>query len=285
MHMGLLKSIFIFFIHSNLLISFCAVAFFLTGVKLLGVEEDYYERAFLIFVATFLTYNLTIFLSAIYRGEEAGKGKMEWFLRHKKVLYASLFFSFLLLIWFFPFSSLYECLFFLHLGVISVLYNIPDRLANTRYRSIRSIPLIKIFLIAYVWAALGAWYPAILEPGNSNPSYLFVLFFLFILAITLPFDIRDYHSDQRTALLTIPGLIGIRATKLVASGLMLLYGVGMGIEYLEWQPVGILTFFTIVLIWFSASARPDWYYTGLIDSLIILQYLLICLFKTGTNLA
>lgn len=283
--MQFLKSIFIFIIHSNLLISFCAVAFFLTGAQLTGLERVEIGRAIVIFSATFLTYNLTIFLSSFNRQGKKAQGKMSWYLRHKWVLYVMLLASLLLLLIFFPYENPEECLFFIHLGFISILYNVPDRLFNTSYRSIRSIPLIKIFLIAYVWAALGAWYPAILQPAPSGfPFLLFFLFFLFILAITLPFDIRDYYSDQKTELLTIPGLIGIRSTKLVAVGLMLIYGGVLGAFIMPWTSVVLLVLIPSFLIWFSSNQRQDWYYTGLVDGLIILQYFLVCLFIGGTKL-
>ena len=203
---------------------------------------------------------------------------MAWFFRNRKFIYGLLVINFALLLWSFPYGSWQKSLFFLHLGVISILYNVPDRFANTTFRSIRSIPLIKIFLIAYVWAAIGAFYPAL---EHQQPLWevmvLFVLFFLFILAITLPFDIRDYYGDKKRSLLTVPGVIGIKFSKKIAIVLLLLYSVAIGFIYQQFTGPVITAIAGIALISYSSSHRPDWYYTGWVDSLLLLQYFMLVL--------
>ncbi len=265
-----------FFIYSNLLISCCAVAFLLTGKELLQVEVKEVKPLALIFSATFLIYNLNIFLVYQLRKKRVSGRKMDWFFRNRHVIYILLLLNTGLLLWSFPYGSWQQSLFFLHLGIISLLYNVPDRYANTAFRSIRSVPLIKVFLIAYVWAAIGAFYPALeYQQAFQEAIILFVLFFLFILAITLPFDIRDYYGDKKRSLLTVPGVIGIKNTRKVAVALLLLYAIGIGFIYQHWAASFFIALTGGALIAFSSEKRPDWYYTGGVDSLLLLQYLLM----------
>jgi 4-hydroxybenzoate polyprenyltransferase len=57
---------------------------------------------------------------------------------------------------------------------------------------------------------------------------LFLLQFIFILVITLPFDINDCRIDQLTGVKTIPGWLGIRNTKTLALCLSVVYLAGFG---------------------------------------------------------
>lgn len=267
----------LFLIKSNLFIAFCAVAFVSSGAKLLGNEPLTVQQAALIFSSTFLTYNLTIFLvNLLHKQKPERSGKMGWFLKNRHIMYPLLGLNLFILLWAFPYHSVRQSLFFLHLALISILYNVPDRLANTAYRSIRSIPLLKVFLIAYVWAAIGAAYPALLSGRADGEVYaLFFLFFSFILAITLPFDIRDYAPDQNRSLLTVPGMIGIGPTKGLAILSMLLYGTGLVLYYGLLLQAAVLMLISLPLIWFSSQRKKDWYYTGLLDGLILLQFFLL----------
>lgn len=272
-----IRQIIPFLIKSNLYIAFCAVAFVSTGAKLLGTEPLTLHQAALIFSSTFLTYNLTIFLVNVIDKRKPGTpGKMGWFLKHRYVLYPLLGLNLIVLIGVFPYHSGPQSLFFLHLGVISILYNVPDRLANTSYRSIRSIPLLKVFLIAYVWAAIGVFYPGLLSGRADDEVYtLFFLFFSFIIAITLPFDIRDYAPDQNRSLLTVPGVMGIGPTKWLAMLSMLVYCTGLALYYSLWLQAILLMLISLPLIWFSSQEKKDWYYTGLLDGIILLNFFLL----------
>lgn len=276
-NMHRIRQLTLFLIRSNLFIALCSVAFVFTGASLLGKLSLSLQQAVLIFSATFLTYNLTIFLINLLDGRQSGAGnKMGWFLQNCRILYLLLGLNVMLLLWVFPYHSWSEALFFLHLALISILYNVPDRLANTSYRSIRSIPLLKVFLIAYVWAAIGAVYPALsVGMPNREVGTLFILFFFFILAITLPFDIRDYSRDRQRSLLTVPGVLGIQPTKWLALISMLAYCTGLVIFYERLWSALLIALISMPLIWFSSHKKKEWYYTGLLDGIILIQFFLL----------
>lgn len=73
--------------------------------------------------------------------------------------------------------------------------------------SLRNVPLLKIFLIAFAWAYTVLW---IGNEWDANDFTAFILIYLFIIGITIPFDICDMHTD---AIITLPKWLGIRTSK------------------------------------------------------------------------
>ena len=66
---------------------------------------------------------------------------------------------------------------------------------------------------------MSSFLPALLEQKlllRQGNLIIFSAHFLFITAITLPFDIRDCRADRASDLIAFPHLIGIRKTKVLA---------------------------------------------------------------------
>jgi hypothetical protein len=82
-----------------------------------------------------------------------------------------------------------------HLGILSVCYSVP-LLGGKRSgrKPLRSLPGLKIFLIAYVWAVATVGLPLMasgLSLFGTRSLLLMAERGLFIFALTLPFDVRD----------------------------------------------------------------------------------------------
>ncbi len=161
------------------------------------------------------------------------------------------------------------------LGIVSILYNSLINF-NIPFLPLRGIPLLKVFLIAFVWAGIGVFLPFLDTPGYEM-SKLVVFYlsqFLFIVAITLPFDIRDFYGDYRKNLVTFPSVVGIQATKVLSYLCLFIHSLGM--LYINFRliylyiPVLITAFF---LVKRSSASRPNYYYLIFVDGLIILQFL------------
>ncbi|MBW3544558.1 MAG: UbiA family prenyltransferase [Bacteroidetes bacterium] len=200
-----------------------------------------------------------------------------WYQQHKtsiKLLLLLCSVAFLISVFFIRWQAVAVLAF---LGVLSLLYNIPDQYLHKHHQSIRSVPLLKIFVIAFVWASIGSWLPYHWSGGHWQAAlWLFVAQFCFIMAITLPFDIRDYQQDEDSRLLTIPGIIGIRNTRWLAVCFLLLHLVIM-LMFFGHTLVATLLFVaaSAPLLVYAHCNRPYWYFTGLLDGLILLQYLLL----------
>ncbi|WP_299767831.1 hypothetical protein [uncultured Dokdonia sp.] len=123
------------------------------------------------------------------------------------------------------YDVLYVCVVF---GLLTLLYALP---VLSRKRNLRSFYGAKMYTIAIVWAGVTVLLPAIdgLLELSVDVWITFVQRFLFIIVITLPFDIRDLNYD-REEINTIPKNLGIKYTKLLGIGLLILFFI---IEFLK----------------------------------------------------
>lgn len=97
------------------------------------------------------------------------------------------------------------------LGLLALAYLLP--LLSTR-GGLRSLGLLKVPLVGVVWAGTCAGLPALeasASPGTA--ALLLVERFLFITAITLPFEVRDLRVDRRAGLETLAHRFGVRAIR------------------------------------------------------------------------
>jgi len=167
----------------------------------------------------------------------------------------------------------------MHLAILSTLYNVPKNSKGLIQLPLRSIPILKLFLIAYVWASISSFFPALLTEKQifaSQNISIFFTHFLFIIAITLPFDIRDFKNDNNGSLITFPQLIGIVPTKLLALSCLAGFCVIMTIN-LSNGFIVLFSLLTAVLILYSTPTRTFYYYLLFIDGTIILYFLTIIL--------
>lgn len=114
------------------------------------------------------------------------------------------------------------------LGTISFLYNINIPIGKGKVFTVRKIPFTKIFLIAFVWASMAVILPWIQEYGwkwDMRAFQLFLLQFLFIFIITLPFDINDIEVDKEVGVRTIPIALGAKKSKVLLTILSVLYTI------------------------------------------------------------
>ena len=139
--------------------------------------------------------------------------------------------------------------------ILGLLYN-TSFLENY----IRKIPLLKVFYVGLTWALINSW--LILPEFNWS---IFLISWLFISALVLPFDIRDMKSDD---VVTFPILIGVQKTKFLAYILIFISGL-LSVFYLDLE-FGIYFFLTVIitfiLIYFSENSNQESYFSFWVES-------------------
>ncbi len=181
---------------------------------------------------------------------------------------------------FFGLSTMQQALLIIP-GLISLAYIIPF---SRKGKRLRDFPFIKVFLISFTWAWVTVIVP-LWEIRSVGIWWLFFERFFFILAITLPFDIRDISLDKAQRTKTLPLLIGVDKTKRL-SFLMLGISLVLGIIYiisfsLQYAVVngyilaGLYTFFFLNKVEENAD---DYLFTGWLDGTMVIQFLVIQLF-------
>ena len=173
-------------------------------------------------------------------------------------------------------------------AILSLGYVVPFFGKNRR---LRDFDYIKIFLIAIVWAFITVMLPIVERKGwaISLPDILMCIErSVFIFAITIPFDIRDLKVDKHIQVKTIPSIIGIPKSKLLAGVLLIiafLLAVSLYVLTIyDWAVLLALSlsyFSTYLLITYSDKTEEDYFFTGLMDGTMIIQFLLIFVFKMG----
>ncbi|NRA13523.1 MAG: hypothetical protein HRT57_16380 [Crocinitomicaceae bacterium] len=160
-------------------------------------------------------------------------------------------------------------------GAISFLYVFRLRGSN-----MREIPHLKIHLIAISWVAVLITFPMVNEEWFTNVILYSIAHYLYVLAVTIPFDIRDLKYDLKEHR-TIPQVVGVKASKAVS--LVLLIGFVAIMVYVNCDLLYNWSFYGAVLVQIAlvllmTEKRSDFYCAGLIDgsiALLGLSYFLI----------
>ncbi|HLG04381.1 MAG TPA: hypothetical protein VI731_12355 [Bacteroidia bacterium] len=178
-------------------------------------------------------------------------------------------------------------------AALSFGYAFPVLPTPKGFIQLRQIPGTKIFIIAITWTITCALLPVVAAKGqNENWLDLPVLlwadvFFFMLIAITIPFDIRDYSSDEKN-LKTFPVILGIKKSIFIALVCLVISTLLLLFLYLKFR-TGSFEFVLIWLIWcFIAGAgiakskpeRHEYYYSFFLDGLMIVLWGMIMLAET-----
>ena len=153
-------------------------------------------------------------------------------------------------------------------------------------KQLRAIGWLKPFFIGFAWSGLVTFYPIFFRQLQSGiekqqfmlPSGLFWLQnFLFISALAIVFDIKDYASDIRYGLKTYPALLGIQKTlglvvlpiTLLSLAVLFLYQTQMHLSFEQSVVQTIPYVFLLIIIPFLAQQRSILFYLAFIDGLML----------------
>lgn len=272
------------FISSKIYIALAALFLTIETQIQLGMEPQWHPYLGLVFFATLLEYNLPRLWLVLTNRGRLDNARNKWINEH-----TGLFFLFVLAaaVGFIITLFLAKAVVLLVLAPIAVLtffYSTPLWGRRKKSFGLRQIPFLKIFLIALTWSAATILLPVV-KSGQPLPATHILLMlterFLFVFAITIPFDIRDMAADQQAGLKTIPLHIGAGNALRVAVTALLAMGVIVAVHYtftnqvfIIWALfVSILT--TVVFLLVSRIQRLPFYHYGILDGTMFLQGLLV----------
>jgi 4-hydroxybenzoate polyprenyltransferase len=278
-----------FLLFSNIFIALCSVAQALVTYQLLGVKPQKYILA-LLFFSTVAQYNFSILLIKPKNPQNSPFRRVKWIFSHYRLMISLTIISVLSLIPLFLFLSLSSQILLFFLGILSIAYGLPIFTFHEKKFGLRNIPGVKLFLISTVWS-LGTVLLPILELDSTNIFHLpnsttIILIakrFLFIAAITIPFDIRDLFQDRSVALKTIPVMLGEKKAYLFCQGLLVAYLILLFLfrETFDknFVALALTIFLSGWLIFKSNLKRNEYYYFLFLDGTLILQFLMLAILK------
>jgi hypothetical protein len=278
-----LKAVIDFYLYSNLHIALCAVAMVLVSQLIFGYKLRT-ELFVFVFSGTFFLYNLQRLPSAFAnKFIETKFSRHKWNTDHKVFLAVISAVAAVAAGW--SFFHLYQRSQIVALlpAALSFAYAFPFVRLKGKWRRLREIEVMKIFIIAIVWAIISTILPATANDptGKAWLSVPVILWFVacgaMIFSITIPFDIRDLHYDGGK-LRTLPAILGVKRSIVLALSALAISVVLVGVVALYYEYGGAPVFaayflwsmITGILIAKSTPQRPEYYFSFMMDGVMLL---------------
>ncbi|MBT4791310.1 MAG: hypothetical protein HON90_07050 [Halobacteriovoraceae bacterium] len=248
-----------FIIHSNLFISVAALSLYL----FYSLKSNYnFSIATMFFVlgGTYFSYHLLRFIP-FKKGFFVEEPIVTFYKNHNLYLYGSILIS---SIFIFIGLQAYEHINFTTVVLCLVITLLYEKILTNKFE-LRAIPYLKSLLIALVWSFMAT-------KLNSDSAELFdtIECFIFILLLTLPFELKDLASDIKQNIKSFPTVLKDKF-KIILCSLYFIYAI---FYYLQTAEAFLLVSIPIYFGSFYLSKKNSlWYYLGF-DGLIILRLII-----------
>ena len=166
------------------------------------------------------------------------------------------------------------------LGIISLWYGIPF---SKKLPELRIIPFIKVFLIGGTYASVAVIIP-FLESKSVQFSLPLLLFFIaqlfYIIAITIPFDVRDSITDKEAGIKTIPILLSVKKAQYIAIVCLTISTLLIGSLLIEKESMlahfinGITYLYTLIVIQKTTPEKPFLFSALAVEGSMLLHFLI-----------
>lgn len=277
--MNSLKKVLNFIVQSNIWVALSAGA--LTKITLLKFKTESNFIPLFVICASVLAYNYI-------RINELKEARLNWyrvwFDENKSLFIVVNILAGLgiLVCWIFIPVKWVSLLVLIPFLILTFLYVKPTVFDNN-ILSLRSVPFLKMMSIALSWAGVTVLFPIMQETGSLNELAWIEFFerFLFVFALTIPFDIRDVNIDSEQ-MHTIPQVIGGKWSKWLAILFLVLVLIlehqYFAFWHFEANKTYVLFAYLSVLILNSTPKRSRWYTSFWVEGVPILWLLLILYF-------
>jgi len=274
-------------INSNIYISLAAVLFTIETQVQLGMQPQWHPYLFLIFFATLCEYNVHRFVTIITNKEALNSEKHKWVKDNLVAFYALVIVSVLGFVIAALMAKKEVLITLAPIAALTLLYSIPVYSHKKSIFRLREIPYLKIFLISFTWSATTVLLPIIKTEQSFEITHISLMLierFVFVFAITIPFDIRDMDADRIAHTKTIPLLLGEKRALVLSYSCVILFLIISVLHYYIYQqpflamPMVISAMSTFLFLKWDKAKRYSLYHYAILDGTIILQGLLVLLF-------
>ncbi len=273
-----------FSINSNIFISLAAVSLtFATQVQL-GMQPQFHPYLLLIFFATLFDYNVHRLITVITNKEALNSQKHRWVKQHLYLFYLVVATSVIGFLYTVFYADPKVLITLAPIALITLFYSVPVFKNKKIIFRLREIPCLKIFLISFVWSASTIFLPVIQSARTFTKATILVMLverFLFVFAITIPFDIRDMQADTRQRLKTIPLLIGKKNSMMVANTALVLFLAVCMLHYNSFSLLWLNCAYSLSAVstlFFMNNKKlqaTQYYHYGILDGTMLLQGLFV----------
>ncbi len=273
--MKFLKTVFVLYINSSIHVALAVMSFTLSTYLLKGLEINW-NLAVFIFFATITGYNFVKY-SGIAQLHHLS------LTRNLRLIQIFSFFCFLALVYFALQLHLRTLIATGILGLFTLFYAVP---VFSKKRNLRNLPGLKIFVIAIVWAGSTVTLPIIEAEKLLGMNVIIdtIQRFMLVVALTLPFEIRDLKFDE-SELDTIPQKLGVRKTKIFGLFLLILiFFIELfqsSFQNIEFLVLTIILITSGIMLWMSGRIQHNYYASFWVEAVPIVYFLLLMLTGVG----
>ncbi|MDN3657691.1 UbiA family prenyltransferase [Ferruginibacter paludis] len=276
--------LFYFLINTNIFIALAAVVLTLETQVQLGMRPQFHPYLVLIFFSTLFDYNLHRLITVLTNKEALNSVKHRWVRKNLVLFYILVASSVIGFLWAVFYADIKVLITLAPIALITFFYSVPVYKNKKSLFRLREIPCLKIFLISFVWAATTILLPVMRGSTMYSKEHVLLMMaerFLFVFAITIPFDIRDMKADARQGLKTIPLLIGKTPALILANVLLFLFLVVIVQHYkftgTNWliYPLSLSAATTFLFLNNKKLQSNFFYHYGILDGTLLLQGALV----------
>lgn len=252
--MTIFKRLFDFYINASIHVAVAVCALSIITLINFNLAIDW-DLIFVIFFATISSYNFVRYFGLA----KFHHRRLASWLKHIQIFS---FFCFLALCYFIFQIDQQTIMYLVILGGITFFYAIPflpRKIFVDGKKNLRAISGLKIYVIAFVWAAVTVIIPLLNENYSLNNDMVVTSYqrFIYVIVATLPFEIRDMQYDS-LKLGTIPQRIGVNRTKIIGVLLILIfYFIEFFKDDIDYQKLFVLPIIALLMLCFLAFSRTN----------------------------
>ena len=276
----MIKRITDFIVYSNFFIASCALALTYESFLLLHLPSSLNWYLLLVFLCTHFIYCLHYFVNL---RETNTDDRSQWYRANKKLLPGLIILSFALIVGgvLYHLNSIFGTVnrFNYHnlawviiIPLLALAYSYP--LIPWKKKSLRQIGWLKMASLGFIWSFTTVALPVLMLPDKGDlftrtlfVPIVFIHRFVFIAALSLLFNIRDYKEDKEAGIKTLAVVMGQTAS----------------LRFGKWVITIVNILFTLLLLWTFELQDAGDYIAAFIP--IVLLFLLYHRFLSQKNAA
>jgi 4-hydroxybenzoate polyprenyltransferase len=178
-------------------------------------------------------------------------------------------------------------------ALFTIAYTLPLIKRKEKFVRLREVTYLKVFTVAFVWSFVTVIIPILdinADFSITEAAIIFIRRFLFIYAITIPFEIRDVEREKLFGNVSLPMIYGIKTIKIIGLVFILVFIILSGLheKYFSFvleKRLNIfvpLTLSALAAAWLivnTSNKRTNWYFKFWTDGTMVLQFILLLIFN------
>ncbi|NQV52081.1 MAG: hypothetical protein HQ500_02810 [Flavobacteriales bacterium] len=208
------------FVYANLLVATVLASLTLSSFFLIDYLYFRWYVPVSVFLGSFVLYTFHRLYKIDFIPAQQLAERHQWVLKHAQPMKYAMSFAVFGLMLLLPNFNADTVVWLVPAGLISVGYTIPILPSQNGWRRFRDIPLTKPLIIALVVSYITLGFPVFEQMGIQalfEPGFIqrFTERFLFLIVVTIPFDLRDILNDRDAGIHTLGTEFGFKRSRLV----------------------------------------------------------------------